>query len=775
MGVTAPRTPRHLRALRDASARWEVPAEGAGAPPSLRLPGPLLFVAVGVAYLALSQYAHWLNDPSRLDLGRGFWPAVGLATAALLLSPPRRWGWVIAAVGVAELGGDLANGYPLDATLLFVAACCLTPLVGAGLVRRFVHPRGALVPMRNLIGFLVLGVVVGPLAGGVFATIGTVALTGEPWSQGGPQSSAGLALGVLVVAPVLLTWRERHPDRHPLETGAFVAALGLVSVSPLALSHLSGSGWDIALPMAVAPLVLWAAFRYGVRGGAWMALWLTQRAALTTAAGYGPFVAVGAATGDSVSLLQAFFAFGPLSSLLIAALVADLGGRDSIESRLQRQAHHDALTGLPNRVALSVRLEQVLDRSQQPATGVVLLVCDLDGFKVINDGLGHQAGDEVLVEVARRLQAGVRPSDVVARLGGDEFVILAESADPQTVTALTDRILRIVAEPITLEAGQQVSLGVSIGVATAAPHHDAHTLLRDGDVALYRAKDRGRGRAEHFDEELRVQALERLSLPQELRVGLERGELFCLYQPEIEIGTGKLFGFEALVRWHHPTRGLLPPDRFIPLTEVAGLAGALFTYVLDQSLQAQQRWATNLGFHPAVCVNLSPRQLYDPSLPEHVATALTRTGVPADLLWLEVTEVAMVDDAAYATLDALHDLGVHLAIDDFGTGWSSMGRLSESPWDLLKIDRTFIAKLTVDPRAEHLVRAMISMAHALGIRTVAEGVETAEQLQIVTAMGCDIAQGYLFARPLASLRAIRDLAADGTWRGAVSADAPDRD
>ncbi len=433
---------------------------------------------------------------------------------------------------------------------------------------------------------------------------------------------------------------------------------------------------------------------------------------------------------------------------------------------LHHKATHDPLTELANRDLLATRLEAALQRTGFGAHGVVLLACDLDDFKIVNDALGHGVGDQVLREVATRLRATVRESDLVVRLGGDEFAILLEDADEQTIATLTDRLLAVVPRPVTINTGQAVEVGLSIGVARATPDHDALTLLRDADAALYHAKRRGKRRTEQFDEVLHVDVLERLTLPQQLRAMLAAGgdEVFCLYQPQVSPTTGRLFGLESLVRWQHPQRGLLTPDRFIPLAEATGLTGQLFDRVLEQTLTAAQHWATTVGSAPSVSVNLSARDLSDTTLPGRVATALTRTETPADLLWLEVTETAIANADSLQTLQALHELGAHLVIDDFGTGWSSMNRLADFPFDMLKIDRSLTVRLSPGNKAHHMVRATIVMAHALGMLTVAEGIETREQLELLTDMGCDIGQGYYFARPLPATDVTSHLASDGTWQ-----------
>jgi EAL domain-containing protein (putative c-di-GMP-specific phosphodiesterase class I) len=268
-----------------------------------------------------------------------------------------------------------------------------------------------------------------------------------------------------------------------------------------------------------------------------------------------------------------------------------------------------------------------------------------------------------------------------------------------------------------------------------------------------------------FDDGLRERALEEQQIEQDLSAALSDGQIHCVHQPEIVLATGALFGFESLARWEHPQRGLIGPDRFVAAVDATGNADRLFGRILEQTLTAQRRWATNLGFYPAVAVNLSASQLANPHLAESIALALIRADAPADKLWLELTETGLADTAALSALTALHDLGIRLALDDFGTGWSSMSRLALYPWDLLKIDRSFIAPLGINPRAEHLVRAMIAMAHSLGIRTIAEGVETPDQLSRLTDLGCDVVQGYLFSRPVTARAAVDMVDVSGHWTG----------
>lgn len=726
-----------------------------------RTSGPVLLLVVAVSYLALAQFVIVLNDP--VNLGGGFWPAAGLSLAMLMLVRPGRWGWVLAGVALAELGGDLAQGYPLEAALLWTVGNCIEPLVGAALLLRWGNRSGALVPLRQLFRFLVAAVVVGPVVGASIGTIGTViASDGVGVWQVWPKYFIGDALGVLVVAPLLLCWNGRRAARNLGETVTLVVALlGVTFVAFRTWGHL----WDSALPYLVIPLLMWAALRYGVRGAAFGVFATTNIANWFTATGEGPFAFVGAATGDAVILLQIFLVITAVSTLVMAALVEDLVDRTEVEATLARQASTDALTGLPNRAVLTSALnERMISSSARGGVGICL--CDLDHFKVINDGRGHHAGDEVLVQVARRMRGSVRPDDLVARLGGDEFVILTDGAGDQ-LEDIARRLIAVVAMPMTLSDGTTLTPSISAGLAHAEPGTDHSSLLRNADAALFRAKDLGRGRFHWFDDQVRLQVADRILVQTEVPEALATDHLYCVYQPEISIASGALFSFEALSRWDHPTQGQISPTRFVPAIEDIGLAGDLFDHVIREALGAQAQWARQLGFHPAVAINASASQLGNNDLPGAVARALTRAGCPVESLWIEVTEGALATDPSSSVLQELHDLGVRLAIDDFGTGWSSMERLATFPWDLLKIDRTFVQELGGPNKyAEQVVVSTIALAHALGIPTTAEGVETHEQLDRLSQLGCDFAQGYLFARPAPAREAIAHVTADGQWTGA---------
>jgi diguanylate cyclase len=429
--------------------------------------------------------------------------------------------------------------------------------------------------------------------------------------------------------------------------------------------------------------------------------------------------------------------------------------RDHVEASLRHQAHYDQLTGLPNRALLMERVERALAVSATSGRPFAMLICDVDDFKDVNDGLGHPAGDQLLVEVASRLRRCVRDDDTVARFGGDEFVVLVHDADQHAVALLGERILAEMSEPVSIGGRDDLRPSISIGSALQTPGVDGDVLLSNADAAMYRAKALGGRRVCQFDAALRAQVLDRLNIATEFRGALANDELFCLHQPEIDLVGGKLFGFESLVRWRHPSRGVLLPEQFVPILETTDGTGALFDRVLQLTLRAQADWAAALGQWPNVSVNLSARQLDDSRLADTIAAALEQFSVPPESLWLEVTESALASAATFDTLHEVRELGVHLAIDDFGVGWSSMERLSTFPWDLLKIDRTFITPLGRTENAELVVNGIISLAHSLGIRTAAEGVETPEQLRQLREFGCDIVQGYLIDHPLAAADAMR--------------------
>ena len=428
----------------------------------------------------------------------------------------------------------------------------------------------------------------------------------------------------------------------------------------------------------------------------------------------------------------------------------DISERKTAEVELARMAYTDELTDLANRSALLDRLDAHLDAAAGSEAALGLLFLDLDGFKVINDSLGHAAGDRLLVDVARRLEATLTGADV-CRFGGDEFVILLAGMDePAVATAAADVVLDTLRTPFR-QGDREMVVTASIGVVVAgAQDGDADELLRRADLALYRAKHAGRNRWALFDEELARQARRRLDLEADLRLGMERGDFVLHYQPEVDLDTNRIVGVEALLRWDHPTEGELAPGAFIDVAEDSGVIVPLGSWVLLEACRQGQEWRGARPDAPlVVSVNVSVHQLRQWGFVAHVAEALWRSGFPAHMLRLEITESVLLEpDLAGDVLPALRQLGVRIAIDDFGTGYSSLAYLQHLHVDAVKIDRSFLQPVDGEDGDAPVVAAIVAMAHSLDLEVVAEGVENPSQLGLLRRLGCDRAQGYLFARPL---------------------------
>ena len=427
-----------------------------------------------------------------------------------------------------------------------------------------------------------------------------------------------------------------------------------------------------------------------------------------------------------------------------------------LEQQLKHQAFHDTLTRLANRALLTNRIEHAIAR-RPGRESVAVLYLDLDDFKLINDGLGHTAGDQLLMAVAERLRACLRPFDTAARLGGDEFAVLVEDArTPADAMRVAERVREALRTPFQLER-QEVSVRASIGVVWAGRGaHTAEDLLRNADIAMYRAKAKGAGGTELFERSMQVEVEERHGMKADLQRAMDQGGLLLHYQPVVHLSTGRITGVEALVRWQHLDRGLLGPGEFVPLAEETGLILAMDRMVLRESLRQLVAWRAELG-HAApqrVSVNVSSRALRDPDYPRSVLREVEDTGLEPSALVLEITETVLLDDfdTACSRLQSLRDAGVRIAIDDFGTGYSSLGYLRRLPVDIVKIDRTFVAGIESAGEERSLTLAIVRMLSMLDVEIVAEGIETPDQLAYVQAMGCDHGQGYGLSRPLASDR-----------------------
>jgi diguanylate cyclase (GGDEF)-like protein/PAS domain S-box-containing protein len=444
-------------------------------------------------------------------------------------------------------------------------------------------------------------------------------------------------------------------------------------------------------------------------------------------------------TDDEVAFLTA------VATLIIIAVERD---RDELVTR--HAALHDPLTGLPNRTLTLDRLAQALARRKRERIDVAVFVIDIDGFKLINDSLGHAAGDEVLLALAPRLNAAVRESDTVARLGGDEFVVICPDVDSvRGATDVAARLSAAVTRPLVLSSGEHFFTVSTGGTLATSVHDTPESLLGDADAAMYRAKAGGRGRYELFDEAMRTTLMARVRTETELRHALDRDELEVYYQPVIDLATGRPVSTEALVRWHHPERGLVGPLEFIPVAEETGLIGLLGLRVLEHACRQTAAWQRDIDPTLGVSVNVSGRQALNPLLPAQVAAIAEQSALRPGTLALEITETMLMEEADSPTtvLDSLRQYGLSLVLDDFGTGYSSLSRLKRFPLDVLKIDRSFVSGMDSNPDDRAIVKATIDMAHAVGLTVVGEGVETLEQEQHLRAFGCDRAQGFLYARP----------------------------
>ncbi len=430
-------------------------------------------------------------------------------------------------------------------------------------------------------------------------------------------------------------------------------------------------------------------------------------------------------------------------------LVSDISEQKRLQEQLTHQSTHDPLTDLPNRNLIFDRLAMALARAQRSGHPVAVLFADLDHFKVLNDSLGHDKGDLALMTIAQRLEGSLRPADTVGRFGGDEYVIISEDLrGERDARRLAERLLEAVAGPIPSAGDWDPNM--CMGVAISEPGDTPGVLISHADAAMFRAKEHGPGRYELFHPALRDKAAARFDTETELRRALKRDELNVLFQPQVSIDSGGLVGAEALVRWQHPDRGLVAPVEFLPVAEATGLIVDLGEQVLARACEEAARWQQLSRRPVSVSVNLSARQLAEPRIVDRAASILLATGLPPELLCLEITESVVMADVALSltALNALRALGLQLSIDDFGTGYSSLANLKQTVVDELKIDRTFVDGLGNDPQDTAIAEATIALAHVLGLRATAEGVESEDQLEELRRLGCDRAQGYLFAEPL---------------------------
>jgi diguanylate cyclase (GGDEF)-like protein/PAS domain S-box-containing protein len=430
----------------------------------------------------------------------------------------------------------------------------------------------------------------------------------------------------------------------------------------------------------------------------------------------------------------------------------DVTTRRKLEEELSHQAFHDPLTGLANRALFRDRLEHALAHRQRSSQPLAVMLMDLDDFKTVNDSLGHEVGDKVLCAVAQRLVQSTRPSDTAARLGGDEFAILVdELMDADEAAAVAERLVDVLREPFEIH-GRKLSLRASVGIALATEAEGVDQLLRNADVAMYRAKGHGRGGYALYEADMHAAVVERLELRHDLERALEEEEFVLHYQPIVVLAGRLVIGCEALVRWRHPTRGMIPPAAFIPVAEDTGFIMPLGRWVLNEACRQTREWQVRYPTEPAlsVAVNLSARQFQQEGLTDEVAGALRESGLAPRDLTLEITESLLMEDthATMSRLEELKDLGIRLAVDDFGTGYSSLAYLQRFPLDRLKLDKRFVDSIGRGEEGEVLAKAVVNLSASLGLKTVAEGIEMREQVNQLVELGCEFGQGYYFWRAL---------------------------
>ena len=836
----------------------------------------LILVGIGVAVLYVLSARLGLQLAVAQSNVSAIWPPGGIALAALLLFGLRLWPAIAAGAFITSF----MTGLPQDAAVITAAGNTLAAVIGALLVKRLAGTENTLGTARGLLALLIGGGLVATL---ISATIGTITLL-ESGLVSRPDFAVawltrwlGDACGVLILTPLLLSWKQRPamqwPARRTLEVTLLLTCTLLVTqlvfghASPLGVNH---------YPLAFLTLttLVWAAMRFGNHGATVVLCLVAASAIWGTIGGSGPFVR--ADVNESLLLLQAFMAVNAITILLLTAslnerqqtqlqldrdhqdrnsslnqiletslneiymfdrhtfrfLNVNQGARDNLgytmeelqqltaidikpliseemfremiaplidgteqqltfETTHQRKdgtyypvevnlqltrpgsdqvfvaiildnterhdslqkldymANHDTLTGLPNRFLFSDRLMHALQHCERNRHPLALMFLDLDGFKVINDSLGHPTGDDLLKQVAQRLQDAARKCDTVARLGGDEFTIILEDLDDlKTIPEIAQRILTSFVEPFEV-AGRQMFLGASIGISTYPQDgHDVTALMKYADVAMFQAKKDGGNKYQFYLADMTVAANQRLALETDIRLALENDGFSVHYQPQVCLESGRIVGMEALVRWQHPQHGSLPPTMFIPVAEETGLIEPLGEWVMRTACKQAKTWHDTFGMKIPVSVNVSGHQINDRLVPA-VRDALAVTGLDPCYLELEITESCIMDhtSGSISHLNRLRSLGVHLAIDDFGTGYSSMSYLKRLPVDKLKIDRSFVMDVPQDGNDMEIIKAILALAHALKMTVIAEGVETAEQRAFLAEHGCDVMQGYLFSRP----------------------------
>ena len=706
-----------------------------------RIGGLLVFVGALAGYVALARCGYELVGASS-GLA-SFWPPNGLIVALLVLLVPRLRPWAIAAVLPGELIADTMQGYSAWTAMGWGATNILEVALAAWIVLRLASRERPLGGTARDLAAVAIAAVSAPLAGGLVGAAVSVASFGGSYGTAWLDWWLGDASGTLLTVVLILSFVQRSPPQTPLQRLEELLELGFVVGSATAVFALTKH----PLAFLVLPALVLVAVRQGLRVTSVASVSVAIIATICTGHGLGALSTIPAGEPRVLALL-AFIATATFVSFVICATMSE---RVRAETALTKLALYDSLTGLPNRVLALDRAEQMLARGRRLQTPTAALFVDIDGFKHVNDAYGHAVGDELLRMFAARLTKIVREIDTAARLGGDEFVVLLDGyaldAGPELVA---ERLLDVLRHPYEMShvPGRPLYITASVGIACGL-RETADQLLDDADIAMYDAKASGRNRYVLFESSMQTVSRDRLTLGMDLTEALKQHQFFLLYQPTFDLRSESVTGVEALIRWRHPTRGIVAPGEFIPIAEDTGLIIPIGRWILGEACRQASIWHQH-GHGIGIAVNVSARQLDHNELIDEVRDALQTSGLDPTVLTLEVTETALMRDAdATATrLRQLKALGVRIAIDDFGTGYSSLAYLRRFPADTLKIDGSFIDAIATSEESAILVHTLIALGNDLGMQTLAEGIEDQAQLEILRRERCDQGQGFLFSRPL---------------------------
>jgi diguanylate cyclase (GGDEF)-like protein len=707
----------------------------------------MITAVVGTACVLLGLSVIWRGDAS--ETAAGFWPPAGASLVAMLVFPIRKWGWVIAGIGVPTIVGLTLGVMPVSSGLWWAVANTVEPAIAALALLSFVSSRW-FSRARMLLLFLAVAVVVAPIVGGVIGAVGTAIGYGDRWSDVWLSWAVGDGLGGGVVVPLFMKYTAGAVKRRTLgELGALVVVVALAT--GLAFVNIGADGAAL-LPYLILVVLIWAGMRFGTRSVAAAGFVVGLGANVATSQGLGPFAA--ANRFADIVTLQIFLAIALITSFVVAAMASELADHDEVRQLLTHQATHDPMTGLANRALFGESLKTALQARRENGPGVGVFLIDLDDFKRINDRHGHPIGDIALKTLAERLRYNIRPGDLLATLGGDEFIVMSDDVTgPEHAHKIAEDLSRALARPVDFGVGQYVVTG-SFGIAVVSGDDPVTSsdLLHRADIALHHAKAATGGAISMFDHSLESETRRRVEIVEELRGAIARGEMFVAYQPVVSLASGQVTQLEVLARWTSRRFGPVAPDEFIPIAEESGIISSIGDWVLDVACKQLAVWRADevrrgSAASARLAVNVSAHQVCDIGFPARVRSTLEKASLPADALSLEITETAIMDDleTSALVLRRLRDLGVDLSMDDFGTGYSSMTYLRRMPVSTLKIDRSFVAGLGNEAEDTAIIRSIIELGHSFGLEVVAEGVETLRQLRQLVELGCDHGQGFYWS------------------------------